>query len=56
MKMQRLTPKTGMVDKVSNVIILCLRDKLLREVVSETAVLAMWVRLDSLDMTKSIGS
>ena len=43
-----------MVDKARSVIILCLRDKVLREVSREQTVVAMWEKLESLYMTKSL--
>ena len=51
-----LTPaeKTEMNDKAVSAIILCLGDKVLREVARETIVVSMWNKLDSLYMTKSL--
>ncbi|MCI55508.1 glutamate receptor 3.6, partial [Trifolium medium] len=46
--------KTEMNDKALSAIILCLGDKVLREVAKETSVVAMWTKLDSLYMTKSL--
>jgi len=44
--------KTEMVDKAINVIVLCLEDKVLKEIVKETIAAPMWSRLESLYMTK----
>jgi len=51
-----LTPaeKTEMNDKAVSAIIMCLGDKVLREVARETNVVSMWNKLDSLYMTKSL--
>ena len=51
-----LTPveKTEMNDKAVSAIILCLGDKVLREVSRETTAVSMWNKLDSLYMTKSL--
>ena len=51
-----LTPakKTEMKDKAVSAIILCLGDKVLREVARETTAMFMWNKLDSLYMTKSL--
>ena len=43
-----------MVDKARSAIILCLRDKVLREVDREQTAVAMWAKLESLYMTKSL--
>jgi hypothetical protein len=49
-----LTPveKTEMNDKALSVIILCLGDKVLREVARETTAVAMWIKRGSLYMSK----
>jgi hypothetical protein len=51
-----LTPaeKIEMNDKAVSAIILCFGDKVLREVTRETFVVAMWTKLDSLYMIKSL--
>jgi len=51
-----LTPaeKTEMNDKMVGAIILCLADKVLREVERETNFVSMWNKLDSLYMTNSL--
>ncbi|MCI63878.1 cytochrome P450, partial [Trifolium medium] len=46
--------KSEMNDKALSAIILCLGDKVLREVAKEKTVVAMWTKLDSLYMTKSL--
>ncbi|KAK2370053.1 hypothetical protein QL285_083139 [Trifolium repens] len=46
--------KTEMDEKALSSIILCLGDKVLREVARETSAAAMWSKLDSLYMTKSL--
>ncbi|MCI87975.1 cytochrome P450, partial [Trifolium medium] len=46
--------KSEMNNKAISAIILCLGDKVLREVAKETNVAALWVKLDSLYMTKSV--
>ncbi|KAK2382202.1 hypothetical protein QL285_069749 [Trifolium repens] len=46
--------KTEMDEKALSSIILCLGDKVLREVALETSAAAMWSKLDSLYMTKSL--
>ena len=46
--------KTEMVDKARSTIILCLMDKVLREVTWEKIVIVMWEILGSLYMTKSL--
>jgi predicted oxidoreductase (fatty acid repression mutant protein) len=46
--------KIEMKDKAMGAIILCLRDKVMREIAKETSVVAMWTKLDSLYMTKSL--
>jgi len=51
-----LTPaeKTEMNDKAVSAIILCLGDKVLREVARDITAVSMWNKLDSLYMTKSL--
>jgi len=46
--------KTKIIDKARLVIILCLGDKILREVMSEKTPTKMWTKLESLYMTKSL--
>ncbi|CAL5199209.1 unnamed protein product [Lathyrus oleraceus] len=46
--------KTETVDKAMSVIILCLGDKVLREVAREKTVVVMWKKLESLYMNKSL--
>jgi precorrin-2 methylase len=46
--------KTEMDEKALSAIILCLGDKVLREVAKEKTAAAMWTKLDSLYMTKSL--
>jgi hypothetical protein len=46
--------KIEMNDKTLSAIILCLGDRVLREVAKETIVAAIWAKLDSLYMTKSL--
>ncbi|WJX64387.1 hypothetical protein P8452_49170 [Trifolium repens] len=46
--------KKDMDEKALSSIILCLGDKVLREVAKETSAAAMWSKLDSLYMTKSL--
>lgn len=46
--------KTEMVDKARSVIVLCLGDKVLREVAKEATAASMWAKLESLYMTKSL--
>jgi hypothetical protein len=43
--------KTKMVDKARSVIVLCLRNKVLRDIAKEPS---MWSKLESLYMTKSL--
>ena len=45
---------TEMVDKAKSAIVLCLRDKVLRDVAKEPIAASMWSKLDSLYMTKSL--
>lgn len=49
-----LAKKIEMVDKTMNAIILCLDDKFLRKFFEEKITSEMWVKLDSLYMTKSL--
>ena len=44
--------KTEMVDKARSAIVLCLGDKVLREVAKEPTATSMWAKLESLYMTK----
>ena len=46
--------KTEMVEKAMSAIVLCLGDKVLRNVAKEKTAAAMWSRLESLYMTKSL--
>ena len=46
--------KTEMVDKARSAIVLCLGDKVLREVTKEPTAASMWAKLESLYMTKSL--
>jgi len=46
--------KIEMVDKARNAIVLCLGDKVLREVAKEPIATSMWSKLESLYMTKSL--
>ncbi|WJX42094.1 hypothetical protein P8452_29365 [Trifolium repens] len=46
--------KTEMDEKALSAIILCLGDKVLREVAKEKTAAAMWTKLDALYMTKSL--
>ncbi|KAK2395140.1 alpha carbonic anhydrase [Trifolium repens] len=46
--------KTEMDEKAHSAIILCLGDKVLREVAKEKTAVDMWTKLDSLYMTKSL--
>lgn len=46
--------KNNKIDKARSVIISCLDDKALREVAREKTAAAMWVKLESLNMTKSL--
>jgi len=47
--------KTEIVDKVMSVIVLCLRDKGLRDVAKQATTTSMWVKLESLYMIMSFG-
>jgi len=46
--------KTEMVDKARSAIVLCLGDKVLRDVVKEPTTTSMWSKLESLYKTKSL--
>jgi len=46
--------KTEMVDKARSAIVLCLRNKDLREVAKETIAASMWSKFEYLHMTKSL--
>jgi len=46
--------KTEMVDKARSIIVLCLGNKVLREVAKEPTATSMWSKLESLYMTKSL--
>lgn len=46
--------KTEMIDEIKSTIILCLKDKVLREVTNEKITMAMWTKLESLYMTNSL--
>ena len=46
--------KTEMVDKARSVIVLCLGDKVLREVAKEPTATSMWSKFEYLYMTKSL--
>jgi len=46
--------KRKMIDKAKSAIVLCLRDKVLRDVTGEATTSLMWAKLDSLYMTKSL--
>jgi len=46
--------KTEMVDKAKSVIVLCLGDNVLREVVKEPTTTSMWSKFEYLYMTKSL--
>jgi len=46
--------KTEMVDKAKSVIVLCLGDKVFREVAKEPTTASIWSKLESLYMTKSL--
>jgi len=49
-----LAEKTEMMDKARSAIVLCLGDKVLREVAKEPTAAPMWAKLKSLYMTKSL--
>jgi len=46
--------KTAMVDKARSAIVLCLGDKVLREVAKEPIAASMWSKFEYLYMTKSL--
>jgi len=46
--------KTEMVDNVRSAIVLCLGDKVLRDVAKEPTATSMWSKLECLYMTKSL--
>ena len=46
--------KTGMVDKATSAIVLCLGDKIWREVAKEPTAASMWSKFEYLYMTKSL--
>jgi len=46
--------KREMIDKAKSAIVLCLRDKVLRDVAGEATAASMWAMLESLYMTKSL--
>ena len=46
--------KIEMMDKARSAIVLCLGDKVLREVAKEPTATSMWAKLESLYMTKSL--
>jgi len=46
--------KTEMVDKASSAIVLCVGDKVLKEVAKEPTAASIWSKLESLYMTKSL--
>ena len=46
--------KTEMVDKARSAIVLCLGDKVLREVAKEPTAALMWSKLESLYITRSL--
>jgi len=46
--------KTEMVDKARSAIVLCLGEKILREVAKESTAASMWSKLESLYMTKTL--
>ena len=48
--------KQEMIAKARSSIVLCLGDKVLRDVAKETSAAAMWTNLESLYITKSVGS
>jgi hypothetical protein len=48
------TEKREMIDKAKSVIVLCLKDKVLRDVVKEATATLMRAKLESLYMTKSL--
>ena len=48
--------KSEMIAKARSAIILCLGDKALREVAREKTAASMWLKLESLYMTKSLAN
>ena len=46
--------KKELIEKAKSTIILCLGDKALREVAREPTAVALWLKLESLYMTKSV--
>src|ERR1051325_3627911 len=46
--------KTTIIEKAHNAILLSLGDKVLRQVTKETTTVGLWVKLESLYMTKSL--
>jgi len=46
--------KTEMVDKARSAIVLCLRDKVLRDIEKEPTTTSIWSKLESLYITKSL--
>ena len=48
--------KSEMIDRARSTIILCLGDKALREVARERTTTSMWLKLESLYMTKSLAN
>lgn len=50
------TKKIEQLEKAHNMIIVCLGDKVLREVTREKNIVDVWARLDSLYLTKSISN
>lgn len=51
---QTQVEKNKMVDKFRSVIILCPGDEILRKVAREKIMISMWVKHESLYMTKSL--
>jgi len=49
-----LADKTDIMNKARRLIVLCFKDKVLREVMKDTTVAVTWSRLESLYMTKSL--
>jgi len=46
--------KREMIDKAKSAIVLCLGDKVLRDVARELTATSMWAKMESLYMTKSL--
>ena len=46
--------KRKMIDKAKSAIVLCLKDKFLRDVAREPTATSMWAKMESLYMTKSL--